>query len=785
MRQLSRPGLLVLVLVLCGFLLGGPGWAQGSPQDVRVSGVVTDDTGARVPGVLVQLLGPAGQTVTSSVTDETGTYGLAVAGACRCELVTSILNFATARRPVDVPESGSMRIDTVIHLALSAEVTVSGRRTFRNLAEVEHPEHSLVGVARSASEGAVTAPQIESRPVMRPGDVLESVPGLIVTQHSGEGKANQFFLRGFNLDHGTDFATTVAGVPVNLPTHAHGHGYTDVNFVIPELVGRVRFRKGPYFAEDGDFSAAGSAHLDYVTELDEMIARVSGGQDGWARALFAATPKAGRGRALVAVEVAHNDGPWVRGDDLRKVNGVIRYSEGDARRSLAITGMGYDARWSATDQLPRRGVDSGLIPRFGEVDPTDGGHTYRYGGSGDFQWTDPSTVTRLTAFGIGSSLNLFSNFTYFLDDPEDGDQFEQAERRLVGGARLSHRRLTRLGRAPLDLTVGGELRYDRISPLGLYGTVGRVRRSVTREDRVRQTSGAVYVSASSDWTSSFSTTVGLRGDLYRFDVSSSLPGNSGRELDGLLSPKAGVEYSPWRGTAFYVNGGFGFHSNDARGATMTIDPTTGERTERVTPLVRARGAEVGIRTVAIPRMQMTASWWRLGLDSELVFIGDAGNTEAGRPSLRHGIEVSAFATPWAGVTIDGDLAFSSARFTDDDPAGSFVPGAIASMASLGVAFNGNRTSAGVRLRYFGPRPLVEDGAVKSAASTLVGARVAYSLTRRLALELDASNLFDRKVSDIDYFYTSRLPGEAPGGVDDIHTHPALPRTLRINLLARF
>jgi len=228
-----------------------------------------------------------------------------------------------------------------------------------------------VGIAQSSSQGTITARQLDARPIMRTGEVLETVPGMVISQNSGEGKANQYYLRGFNLDHGTDFAQTIAGMPVNMPTHGHGQGYSDVTFMIPELVSGVQYEKGPYFADQGDFATAGSANINYVSALDAPIVRAAGGDQGFARVLAAASPRIGNGQLIGAIEVEHNDGPWQRPDDYRKVNGVVRYSRGDAVNGYSITGVGYRATWNSTDQVPHRAIDSGLIGRFAGVENTD------------------------------------------------------------------------------------------------------------------------------------------------------------------------------------------------------------------------------------------------------------------------------------------------------------------------------------------------------------------------------------------------------------------------------
>ena len=413
----------------------------------------------------------------------------------------------------------------------------------------------------------------------RPGDLAERVPGVIISQHSGEGKANQYYVRGFNIDHGTDLALSVAGMPVNLPTNGHGQGYADLNFVVPELVGGIQFKKGTYFAEEGDFSAAGAIHMNYLNVLERPIVKVEAGEYGYGRALLAASPRIGKGNLLAALELGTNDGPWVRPDDYRKINGVVRYSQGTAQSGLSVTGLFYDAKWSSTDQVPLRAIESGAISRFGNIDPTDGGRSHRHSLIAAWQRGTARSVTRVEGFVSEYGLNLFSNFSYFLSDPDNGDQFEQRDDRWITGLQAS--RLWVLGGTgrPTELTVGTQLRYDDIAPVGLYSTRARERLSTTREDDVRQASVALYAQADTQWTSKVRTVVGMRGDLYRVDVDSSDPRNSGQETATRPSPKLTLAVGPWARTEIYANYGWGFHSNDARGATITRDPATGEPAE--------------------------------------------------------------------------------------------------------------------------------------------------------------------------------------------------------------
>jgi TonB dependent receptor/Carboxypeptidase regulatory-like domain/TonB-dependent Receptor Plug Domain len=756
------------------FLLLAACVAQARAQG-GVTGRVVDQTGAVLPGVAIDLV--VNDMVLMTTTDAAGQFRFENVPAGDAELTFRMLNFSVVRRVVEVTRESLVTSDVALALSLNADVIVTAPGTFRNLVEVEKPTESLVGVAMAASQGAVTAAQLEVRPISRPGEVLETVPGMIVSQHSGEGKANQYYLRGFNLDHGTDFSTTVAGVPVNTPTGAHAHGYADVSFLIPELVSGVQFKKGPYFADEGDFSAAGAANINYMNQLERPTLYASGGSHGGGRLFGAASPRVAGGYLLAALELHTNDGPWVLPDDYEKVNGVLRFSRGDNRNGFSVTGMGYWADWNSTDQVAERAITSGLTSRFGYIDPSDGGQANRQSVAADYQRSRGPSSLRASGFVLRNSLNLFSNFTYFLEDPERGDQFEQAERRTTVGGRVTYRRLGRFFERHTESVLGVQVRRDWLDPVGLYHTQARQRFSTTRQDRVGQTMTGAHAETEVEWTRTVRTTLGLRADAYQFSVTSSNALNSGDGSDAMVSPKFGAVFGPWAGTEIYANAGLGFHSNDARGAAIQVDPASGEPVDRVTPLVRARGAEVGFRTVRMRGLHSTVTLWYLGLDSELLFVGDAGTTEPGRPSRRVGIEWTNYArlTPW--LVIDGDLAWSNARFRDDDPAGNLIPGAIERVISAGVTVEARQPLFGsIRVRHFGPRPLIEDGSVTSGGTTLWNAEAGYRLSSRARLVLEIFNIFDAEASDIDYFYASRLRGEPDEGVDDVHMHPALPRS---------
>ena len=644
---------------------------------------------------------------------------------------------------------------------------------------------NAVGTSDAASQGVITSDLIVNRPALRAGELLEFVPGLIVTQHSGDGKANQYFLRGFNLDHGTDFATHVDGMPVNMRTHAHGQGYADLNFLIPELVQRIDYKKGPYFAGEGDFASAGAARIRLADRLPQGQASVSLGQHGYVRAVVADSLDAGPGTLLYGLEVNRNNGPWDVPERVRKVSGVLRYSQGSSDDGFSVTAMAYKNSWNATDQVPLRAIASGQIGRFGSLAPSDGGDTSRASLSYALRRRTQNRLFEFDAYLIGSQLELNSDFTYFLANPATGDQFQQRERRTVAGVNASESWTTGLFGLSLRNKLGVQARYDRLSPVGLYSTVERVRQATVREDRVREASVGLYGENTTQWLPWLRSVAGLRYDAYRFKVASSIAGNSGTAQDHVVSPKLSLIVGPWRQTEFFVNYGKGFHSNDARGTTQTRLPD-GTPSAPVTPLVPTRGMELGARTEWLPGLQSSLALWRLDVASELLFAGDAGGTQPSRASRRHGVEWNNHyvAAPW--LLFDLDLAASRSRYTQNDAAGNFIPGAIDRVASFGVTVaDRGPWSGALQLRYFGPRPLIEDNSVRSASTTLAYARLAYQLDRRTRLSLDVFNLLNKRASDIDYDYASRLPGEAADGVNDRHFHPVEPRSARLTLSYAF
>jgi outer membrane receptor protein involved in Fe transport len=658
------------------------------------------------------------------------------------------------------------------------EVVVTGRA------------EDLLGIATTSSQGSTGSVDLKDLPLLRRGELMETVPGMVVTQHSGDGKANQYFLRGFNLDHGTDFSFSVDGVPVNLPTHAHGQGYSDLNFLIPELIDSIDYKKGPFYPEVGDFSGAGAAQINLVHRLDHSILDVEGGVFNFVRVLLAGSPKLGAGNLLYAFEYNHYDGPWTTPEHSNRFNFFLRYHQESADDQLNITANAYYAPgWTSTDQVPQRAVNDGTISRFGSIDPSDGGKTGRYLLSLDWTRREDFGTTKLNLYGFYYNLSLFSNFTYFLDDPVHGDQFNQVDKRYVTGGQLTQTWDQQWWGAKVQNTVGLQVRNDYIPDSGLNHTEDRRILDVEVRDRVEEFSTGLFFNNQVQWTKWLRTDLGVRGDLYAINVDSQQAGNSGNQTSAIFSPKFGVVLGPWEKTELYLNAGSGFHSNDARGATISFD-SGGLPQAQVPLLVRSKGAEVGLRTSVIDGLVSTVSVYYLHLDSELTFDGDSGDTEANGPSKRYGIEFANFYKPTSWLTLNADLALTHARYTDlTDTAtgtqGRFIANSIPLVLSVGATVETPSGFFGsARLRYFGTQPVIEDNTERQPASTIVDAKLGYRHDN-YEFAIDLLNLFNARTDDIAYYYPSRLRGEPAAGVNDFHVHPAEPFEVRASFTLRF
>lgn len=680
-------------------------------------------------------------------------------------------------------------------LKLGSFVFLAMQSMLAESAEVEEVEIigrsvNLVGFASSASEGRVSHEELQQRPLLRTGEVLEVVPGLVATQHSGSGKANQFFLRGFNLDHGTDFATFVDGMPVNMRSHGHGQGYTDLNFLIPELVEEITYRKGSYYADAGDFSGAGSSLIRTAEHVDEPGLSFGLGQYGFQRFLLNGSADNELGDFIYAAEFQGYEGPWDNIDeDVAKINLLLkqRWESGDDSFELGF--MAYDNSWNSADQIPDRAVRSGLISQFGSIDPTVGGESSRYSLSANGLKQFERGALSYSAYVISYDMNLFSNFTYFIDPA--GDQFRQVDDRRIYGGNLQWSQESQLGRIPVKNRVGLSYRLDDIDRVGLVSTRQRNYLADIRLDAVKEWSTGLFWESELHWTPKLRTVAGLRYDYFDFSVTplaaadaSSLAANGGSADDDNVNLSFNLIYALNQSYELYASIGEGFHSNDARGTTIQLDPLDGSPVEPVDPLVKTLGSEIGVRAFLTDRLNASAALWHLDIDSELLFVGDAGNTEdTGVGTERTGLELTAYYQLNPSWGIDLEYSWTDAHFTEIVDGSDEVPGSLSDVFSGGVNFQLNdQFNAYLRLRHFGDYPL--DGGQKADSSTMLNLRLGYAFNERLDITIDLLNMLDSNDHDVEYFYESRLPGEAVP-VEDHHYHVFEPRVVRAYLNFNF
>jgi hypothetical protein len=621
-----------------------------------------------------------------------------------------------------------------------------------------------IGDATAASQGAVSFAKFEDRPLLRPGELVEVIPGMAATQHSGNTKANQYFLRGFNLDHGTDFSVRFDGVPLNLRTHAHGQGYLDLNGIIPEVIETIGYSKGPYYADVGDFSNAGAATFQTFAGQAPSFVQATIGEHDYGRLLAV---KSFGSSSFLAGELDTYRGPYVHPDNFRKINLIGRFGFGD----WSLTGLAYVAKTNSNDQIPQRAVTEGLITALGAIDPSDGARTSRF----------ILSLQRKSADGWYANLYaqryylaLYSDFTYFLRDPVNGDQFEQLDDRYTfGGSVVRSWPQTVLG---AKLRTGIEIRDDYIPRIGLFYSHQREYLSTVRQDRVNEYSGALWADA----TRAFGPvriTAGARIDDIGGHVSSSDPRNSGSANAVLASPKLTVAWRVAPTLELYADAGQGFHSNDFRGATETIVPGTNDPGQRVPIISASQGAEVGARFQK-GGLTTTLALFTLHLDSELVYNGDGGDTSSTSATQRKGVEFLIDYAPSKGLDINFSAAASDAHYVDN-PAGPRVPNALEYVITAGVTARLTRhASITITGRRLGPAPLIEDNSARSNPATLANALLDYDFGR-FKVKLEVLNVLDSHDDEIQYYYTSRLPGEPAEGVNDYHFHQFEPRTFRM------
>jgi len=718
--------------------------------------------------------------------------------------------------------------------SLASDADSNGNGTSGSLQEITVTAQrlELMGTAQTASEGVVTDQELQMLPTYRPGQLLETVPGLIVTLHSGEGKANQYLLRGYNLDHGTDLETYVDGMPINQPTHAHGQGYTDMNFMIPELADGLTYTKGTYYANVGDFGAVGSVRVSYRDTIPDQVA-VTAGMYGFQRIFVAGTQALGDGRLLTAVELQHYDGPFLTPDDQRKENFVLRYSQGDDHGGYSLTGMVYHGLWTNTTDTPLRAIAEGLVPnRFGTLDPTDGGRAWRASLSFDGHETLGNGQLTTSAFFIGNQLHLYNNFTHFLTDPIHGDQEDQMENRKAIGGQANYTLPAALGPIPNELSVGVLTRYDLLH-VGRDPSEDQVSQpaeddppSFTNDDRVWLFAGAAYVQATTRWSSKFRSVLGFRDDYQHgtdIDYEAALHetagySNTGTARQSLPQPKGSLIYTATDTLEFYASAGRGFHSADLRGVNQDVSVDLGLPHTRL--LSKQEGQEVGVRATPEPNLALTFALFNLWQQSETIIDPDVGSDSAGPPSRRYGFEANVTYKINRFLEFYGSVSGEHTRFTrpfDDGTGheGDYITDAPVATGALALYLTDlGPWSGGLSYRYLGSYPL-SSGPCNNAAAvhdfpnagvtscanapTALGQvngkgfgetnlDVHYACPQEWSVSLGIYNLFNVHAPAAEFWYVDRLQNEIstyPAGRADIHEHPLEPIMARLTIAKRF
>ena len=675
----------------------------------------------------------------------------------------------------------------------------------------------LLGRAVTASQGSVTHEELALRPAYRVGQLLETVPGLVVTVHSGEGKAYQYLLRGFNLDHGTDIANFIDDMPVNRPTNAHGQGYSDLNFVVPQSLAGVDYTKGTYYPAIGDFGDVASDHMRLADIIPNQVSAsldTFGDDEAYAGGTL---PLASGGHVLGLIDVSRVDGPFDPGNDFRKTAGLVRISQGTAANGEDLTVMYYKGDGNFITDQPERAVQEGLIGRFGTLDPSDGNASERLSVSGHYDRAHGDWSFVSNAYFVRSRQTLWNDFTHFLEDPVNGDQEQQDETRNLFGGAAALKLNSTWGGAVSQTTFGVQERHDDIyvdrrhtrdrkdldycELLHPDGTATQVSVGLSQctADRVSLSDTGLYIENDTHWTDWLRTDVGAREEDYAGRDRSLLPGTVFSQAPfqksvDLFQPKASLILGPWAQTEFYLSAGRGFHSDDLRGVSGTV-PLEGLGGTRTAPLlIPSDGEEVGLRSNLIPKVHVQVAVFNVHLDSEIVYDQDQGEDQPGPPSDRYGIEASAQYRPLHWLELNTDIAVSRARFVDTSAAdlldtygddGRHIPLAPSFIGSFGaIVDNIGPWYGGLEVRALGPYPLVPDNSQRDDGYTETNVDIGYKITAALKAQLSIFNLFDVRANSAAFYYATNIH-DGLGPVNDHQFHALEPLAARITITATY
>lgn len=734
-------------------------------QKATVLGKVLDkQSNSPIPGANIIVDG----TARGASSNEDGKYVISEVAVGTYDISASAVGLVKQTRRMTIAKAETVRVDFSLasDVLNFEEVTTTGERTFS-----------------AASSEMLRAIDFELRPKQSAQDMLRLVPGLVIAQHAGGGKAEQIYVRGFDADHGTDINLSVDGVPVNMVSHGHGQGYADLHFVIPEVVKGLEVYKGPYFAQLGDLATAGSVRLQTRESLDRNVVSLEGGKFGTYRtlAMLQLPLESASISSYIAGEFFHTDGYFDSRIDLNRFNVFGKVvSRINDNQKLDFWGSAFSSKWNATGQIPIRAVEEGIIGRFGSIDPSEGGRTQRFNANISYISTLENNSTLLTqAYFSRYLFRLFSNFTFFAVDSLNGDGIEQDDSRFIYGARAEYTTQHSLGSIPAIGLVGTSFRADDID-VQLYHQVKRQRIGTTADALINQKNLSFYGQEELHFSDVVKLQLGLRADIFFYDVEDKIRDASHTSVSGsvnksVVTPKANLVVSPSSELDVFFNFGGGFHSNDARAVASN-------KAERTLP--RAWGAEVGFRLKPIERLTLSVAAWGLDLQNELVYVGDEGTTEANGPTRRIGIDIETRAQLLDWLYADVDMTFSRGRFKELPDGENFIPLAPTVTSSGGVtARHSSGMEGSVRLRHVSSRPANEDNSVVAQGYSVFDASIAYSFLN-YRIQLTAENVFNTNWNEAQFDTESRLLNETEP-VSELHFTPGTPLNVKMKVEYHF
>ncbi len=785
---------MVLVLLFLPAAAHTPGSIKGK--------IINAQTGKPIPFVNIIIE----KSLMGTTSDLNGNFVLNGIDAGRYTLAFSHIGFKAQKSDVQVESGKTVRL--IVKLQPAAfnmeDLVITARRPFS-----------------IASSQAIRSIDLELRPVKSSQDLLKLVPGLIIAQHAGGGKAEQIFLRGFDCDHGTDVNISVDGIPVNMVSHAHGQGYADLHFLIPELVGDLSIYKGPYFARFGDFATAGAIAFTTKDVLRSNSFHLEIGMFNTLKTtLLVQTGKGSiRQNGILAAQYYTTDGPFENPQDLKRLNVFGKYFINITPQSrLTFQADAFNSAWNASGQVPDRVVKAGIIGRFGALDPMEGGSTSREDFSLSFKQIQGNHTYRIQAYLTHYSFKLFSDFTYYLEDPVNGDMIEQNESRWLSGLKINYNTHKKIKSAIVLNTFGAGFRNDAIQS-ALWHSPNRIRMNAFSNAGINQANLFVWAQSKIVFNIHWRLELGLRGDYITYDVDDHLgnandtlsngrPHASGYAQQAMLNPKFNVVYSPSAQVDIYMNAGTGFHSNDARNVIFTqkakeieqVKLREGWSEQKIADwlkkhnfdpqqqftgtMPRAYGAETGIRAELFKRLNVGVAVWYMYLDKEFVYAGDGGYSELSNPTQRLGLDFEGRMKISDWLWADADITLARGRINGLPKGSNYIPLAPEFTLTGGLTMAGfHGFDVSLRTIHIGSRPANESNTVTALGYTLVNCGVSYHL-KRYTFSVTIENLLNTEWNEAQFDTESRMKWEKEP-VDELHFTPGNPFNIKIGASVRF